>query len=603
MQHFERNACKPKEKYYKVAHWRSRQNNIQRRKEGIDIADDEKAKPIYTVGISTGFWRIGKDPALLGLAQKIGGLGATGGIRFVQIDLETVAEFAEPDVKEQIKRIQSKLGMDEVGLHGEIGELMALDSAEKRIWDQTHRRLCQTVKFSAEVGFLYVNIHLSNKQLLSFTESQNRIQGYFYPVVGPDGKGLQSVVEGNTKIYEEVKKHISHLIGRSTTFRAEKKNLLNKRLQDLPRFVEQEYQRELQQRPDLTEEEKKFLKQTIEQRIRNQIAEDVENTVNTYDFLFDVWLKLKKDEAERYQLEDGEWGAYHIVAHWMKERGDSFWSNIARNKYPEDLYYDKENDFCAAVASKYIEGHLTLKDNQANRDYLNGMSVKEWCEKHKLYLLLENPESGEGAEGLYRLFDPQHFYHTIKQLGSPYIMVTIDFEHMVSQGLDPNEILEKLPDDFGKLIFLFHLGQAVPYGGTAHIPIPRGSIAQEQIYKWLYILRKKGWKRGYMMFERGGGRTGQGRLPNEVFEDSVQALRQIAAYLPKDIHYDKLPPEFYGISIQNEPVWARQLVAMREHAWDPIEGLLSVPEEKHTFLSKSALDKGKAQEWEKRKFR
>ena len=105
------------------------------------------------------------------------------------------------------------------------------------------------------------------------------------------------------------------------------------------------------------------------------------------------------------------------------------------------------------------------------------------------------------------------------------------------------------------------------------------------------------------MFERGGGRTGQGRLPNEVFEDSVQALRQVAFYLEKDIDPKNLPPEFYGISAANQSVFARQLVAMREHAWDPLEGLLSVPEEKHTFLSKSALDKGKAQEWEKRKFR
>ena len=87
----------------------------------------------YTVGISTGFWRVGRDPALLGLAQKIGGLGATGGIRFVQLDLESVAEFYEPEVKVQVKRMKDKLGMLFVGLHGEIGELMGLDSAEKRI--------------------------------------------------------------------------------------------------------------------------------------------------------------------------------------------------------------------------------------------------------------------------------------------------------------------------------------------------------------------------------------------------------------------------------------------------------------------------------------
>ena len=546
---------------------------------------------------------MGKEGKVLGLAQKSGGLGATGGIRFVQIDLETIAEFAEPDVREQIKRIQGKLGIDEVGLHGEIGELMALDSAEKRIWDQTHRRLCQTVKFAAEVGFLYVNIHLSNKQVISFTEAQHRTQGYFYPVVGPDGKGLQGVVQG-PKMEAEARKHISGHVARAETFREEKRNLKEKKMkEDFPRLADDEYQRLLQQYPNASESDKEILHQSAEQAARAKIDEYVERETNTYDFAFNVWLKLKSTEAERYQLEDGEWGAYHLVAQWLKDTRDSFWANIAKNADPETLYFDEETAFCAAVASKYIEGHLTLKDNPANRDFLKGMSIKEWCEKHKLMLLLENPESGEGAEGLYRLFDPQHFYHTIKKLGSDYIKVTIDFEHMVSQGLNPDEVFPRLPGDFGKMIFLFHLGQAVPYGGTAHIPIARGSIAQEQLYRWMFWIRKKGWKSGYMMFERGGGRTGQGRLPNEVFEDSVQALRQIATYLEKDVKPEVLPPEFYGISMQNEAVWSRQLVAMREHAWDPLEGLLSVPEEKHTFLSKAALDKGKAQEWEKRKFR
>ena len=560
----------------------------------------EDKKPAYTVGISTGFWNIGKDPALLGLAQKIGGIGATGGIRFVQVDLETVAEFYEPQVEEQIKRMKEKLGMT-AGLHGEIGELMALDSAEKRIWDQTHRRLCQTVKYAAKLGFFYVNIHFSNKQLISFTEAQHRTQGYFYPVVGPDGKGLQSTVGNTPKAYDESMKHIPlHTMGRSRTFREEKHRIQAEKEKDLPRLIEQEYQRLLQQYPN---EDKKVLHQVAERNAKNAILEDVERETNRLDFLFNVWLKMKDDEAEKYQLDDGEWGAYHLVARWMKEKGDPLWSNIAGGADPENLYFRDERIFCAAVASKYIEGHLTLKDNPANREFLEGMSVKEWCEKENLYMLLENPESGGGAEGLYRLFDPRHFYYTIKQINSSRVMVTIDFEHMVSQQLDPDEILKDLPGDFGKMILLFHLGQPLPYGGTAHIPISRGSLAQEQIYRWLYLLKKKGWKDGFIMFERGGGRTGRGTTPYEVFEDSVIALRQIAIYLEKDIKPEQLPPDFYGISLQNEPVFARQLVAMREHAWDPLEGLLSVPEEKHTFLGKSAVDKGKAQEWEKRKFR
>lgn len=563
----------------------------------------EEEKHPYEVGISTGFWKVRRDPNLLGLAQKIGGLGATGGIQFVQVDLETVAEFSEPDIKEQIKRIKEKLGMT-AGLHGEIGELMALDSAEKRIWDQTHKRLCQTVRYAKELGFFYVNIHFSNKQFISFTEAQHRTQGYFYPVVGPDGRGLQGIVKETPKMHDEVKKRMPPTLHKSVTWRRAYRKLREKKLEQLPALVEQAVRRQLQNIPESqrTESLRKQLDEQAEREIGQSLMEQAGREAQDDDFEFGAWMNLSDDESEKYQLEDGEWGAYHLVAHWMKEKGDPLWSNIAKGADPEKLYFDDEQAFCAAVASRYIVGHLTTV-NKANTDHLKGMSIKEWCEKEGLYLLLENPESGEGQEGLYRLFDPEQFYYTMKQINSPFVKVTIDFEHMVSQQINPDEMIPKLPNDFGSMILLFHLGQPVPYGGTAHIPISRGSPAQEQIYRWLYWFKKKGWKNGFIMFERGGGRTGQGNLPSEVFEDSVQALRQVAKYLEMDVKPEILPPEFYGISMQNSDVWSRQIVAMREHAWDPLEGLLSVPEEKHTFLSKAALDKGKGQEWEKRKLR
>src|SRR3989338_3501149 len=533
------------------------------------MAENEKA---YKVGISTGFWYIGKDHALLGIANKIGGLGATGGIQFVQIDLETVAEFFEPGMEQQVKNMMKKLGIKHVGLHGEIGESMSVDCAEKRVWDQTHERLVKAIKYAKELGFFYVNIHFSLRPLLSFMESQQRSMGYMYPVVGPDGRAIQYIIKGNPKTEKEA---VSHMPLR----RGEIENT---------EVFQEEQKKEIAKRID---------RKGIENDERNNIIREAQRGVfEDEQFLVNTWTKLRDTDYEKYLLSDGEIGAFAIVAQWMKEKNDYLWTNITGGKEPADLFFENEKAYCAAVASKYIEGHLTVK----NRD-LEGMSIKEWCEKHGLYMLFENPEANRGQEHNNRLFDPKHYYHTIKNINSPFVKICLDVEHMVSHALNPDDEFPKLPGDFGKYVILWHLGQAVPYGGTAHIPIARGSIAQEQIYKWLYILKKKGWKTGYIMFERGGGRTGQGRLPNEVFEDSVQALRQISLYLEKDVKPEILPPEFYGISLQNEAVWSRQLVAMREHAWDPIEGLLSVPEEKHTFLSKAALDKGKAQEWEKRK--
>lgn len=561
----------------------------------------------YRVGISTGFWKVGRDPALLGLAQKIGGLGATGGITFVQIDLETVAEFYEPELKDQINRMRDKLGMI-AGLHGEIGPLMALDAAEKRIWDQTHLRLCQTVKFAAELGFFFVNVHFSNKQLLAFEEAQQR-QGVFYPVLGPYGKSLQTIAMRNKGAEAEAKQHIdSRYLQESPTFEREVKRVEDEHMKDFEDRVEKALQRHLRQLPKKpTESEKEGLRQEIRERMKQVISSEIREEIQSTRFQFNVWLKLGPTEFIRYLLSDGEVGAYFIVAAWMHENKDPLWEKIAGGKNPGELYFSgKEEDilaFHAAVAAKYIEGHLTLKDHPANEKYLGGMSVKEWCEKRKLYFLMENPESGEGAEGLFRLFHPQHFYHLIKQLNSSHIKVTIDFEHLVSQKLNPDEVFPDLPGDFGKMVYLFHIGQPVPYGGTAHIPLSRGTLAQEQIYRWLHIMRKKGWKEGYMMFERGAGRSGGGKLPAEVFEDSVAALRQIAKYLDQNIKPSDLPPEFYGISSDNRGIFTRQRVIIRDHARDPLEGVLGIPEEKHTFLSGAAVAKQKAQEWEKRKYR
>ncbi len=565
----------------------------------------------YYVGISTGFWGIGKDPALLGLAQKIGGLGATGGIRFVQIDLERIAEFYEPDVEKEIKRMKDKLGMY-AGMHGDI-EHFSIDTAEKQAWEQTHLRMCQTMHFAAKFGFLYVNYHLSSKPLLNFTEAQQRIQGYYTPVVDPWGRPMSALVKGNQQAEIEAIKHLwDHIIYGSEISKEEQKKIYDQKNNILNERVEQEIQEYLRQHPETPREQLISLREHFKEQIRLKLAEEAKEEIQSDEFALKVWYKIGPKEHDAYILNDGEFGAFYIVAHWMKSKGDYLWTSIIGNEAnPQELYtsstYEDQLKFHAAVVSKYIEGHLTVRDHPANKTYLDGMSIKEWCEKNrfgnKVYVLFENPEAGSGAEGSYRLFRPEHFYHTIKNINSPYVKLCIDFEHMVSQAIDPDQVLPKLPGDFGKLLMLLHIGQPVPYGGTAHIPLSRATIAQEQIYRYAHIFREKGWKEGYMIFERGSGRSGSGRTPFEVFEDSVAALRQISKYLDMGTAPKDLPAEFFGLTHENPGVFAKQQVAVREHAWDPLEGVLSIPEEKHTFLSGAAVARQKGQEWEKRKYR
>ena len=216
-------------------------------------------------------------------------------------------------------------------------------------------------------------------------------------------------------------------------------------------------------------------------------------------------------------------------------------------------------------------------------------------------MLFETPAGVEvpGHEGQIRLFHPLHGYYLMEKINSPYVKLCLDIEHLISQKLDIDKAIDSLPADGGKHVVLFHLGRPVPYGGTAHRPLILGSRSQELIYRWFYKLRKKGMHTAFMLFERGNGQT-----PKEVFESSVLVMRQVAKYLEKDIHPDQLPPEFYGVSFENEAIWKQQIANLRAHAYDPLQGMLSVPEETHTFLGRHAIqERGKGEEWKKGQFR
>src|SRR3989344_1779652 len=126
--------------------------------------------------------------------MKIGGFGATSGVQFNQIDLDTILEFLEPNLKKLTERMMDELKM-EVGLHGEVREVVALESAERRYWDQSHDRFITTLKNAAELNFTYVNMHLSVTQQLFQEESRIRPFGFSYQVVDYLGRPLWQLAE------------------------------------------------------------------------------------------------------------------------------------------------------------------------------------------------------------------------------------------------------------------------------------------------------------------------------------------------------------------------------------------------------------------------
>jgi Pyruvate/2-oxoacid:ferredoxin oxidoreductase gamma subunit len=566
----------------------------------------------YKVGISSGWWKIGKDPNLLGLAIKAGQFGATAGVQFNQVDLDTILEFIEPDMKLFMKRYKKELGI-EVGLHGEIQPApVQLESAERREWDQSHDRTVVTIRGCADLGFVYLNIHTSNKIQLIQEERQLRPFGHTYQVVDFKGRPFWELAEEKNEGGKAVKNFIIRMFEKGAgginreiaseeffknRFDAYQKNLNNDILQEALRRIRQLGQPQ-------TED-------VIDGAFRRVVREWQDNGIirtREAEFYYGCW---KDSRFAKYLLDTGEIDGYIAVATYMIATNDPLWNIVgpAEGSTPhekaEDAYVNRHELFNAAVAMKYLEGHLTTNEKSENKKLLEGKSILEFCNEKKVYVLLETPHSSEGNEGLWRLYHPLHYQHLIRKLNSPYLRITIDFEQVMGQRIDIDEdLIKKMPPDFGKLIYLLHLGEPVPYHGTAHIPIAIGGHGMHILYRWIYALRKAGFKDGIFIFERGSGRRpGEGNQPGVVFEESVRAVRQVIKYLEQETKPQELPPEFFGISVENPEVFARQRVIMREHAWDPLEGLLIQPEEKHGFFSRAAVEKGKGEIWEKRKYR
>ena len=144
----------------------------------------------YKIGFTPGWWHIAKEPGLVGFARKMG-YGATFGVDTLQIDLETIFEFLEPNVHYKIKRIKEELGIT-IGLHALAGEHDSLESGDRRNWMISHRNLVSMIKNAKEVGIEFIVIHLSSTPQFIMRERELRPFGHTYQVVGPDGKPFWS---------------------------------------------------------------------------------------------------------------------------------------------------------------------------------------------------------------------------------------------------------------------------------------------------------------------------------------------------------------------------------------------------------------------------
>ncbi len=428
-----------------------------------------------------------------------------------------------------------------------------LDSAIESDYVHSHERLIQHIEGCGMLGGEYVNIHPSE------TTPFIRLAIHLQPtkLVDPWGRPLNIFLKENPKILNwAIEQTVINDIMRSQF-----------RIKSVEEILENLEMRVQLQKKELSAATIQDLRKEAEKRHKESLKNLLLNFVSITDLAYGP-----------------ERNAYYIIAKWMQENKDPLWKNIVGKSIPDDKLPDKHLQWVPAVSSKYIWGHFNPK-NSKHKD------PKPLLKKHKIYIVFEAQMGSAGLEGLYRLTRPRDMAFLCKAIGSKWVGVTFDFEHVLSQNIKPIKEIESIPYGLAIHIKVCHLGWPTPHV-PAHMPIPVGSEAHIYLYERLFELRKKGFKDGFLIFERAAAGRGT----------TIIAIRLIKHYLERDIPPKELPLKFFGMD-ERGPDIKRQEVAIREHFFDPLKGMLIVPEEEYTFLSKAAKEKGKAEVWKKERYR
>ncbi|RLI98436.1 MAG: hypothetical protein DRP00_01960 [Candidatus Aenigmatarchaeota archaeon] len=594
----------------------------------------------YLIGVSSGIFGAVPEAEKIqyaGLAKKAE-YCITKGVQFVQIDLESVSEFKAPNLKEDMEKIR-KLGV-RYGIHSETRafgvEVAELDSAIETDYKFGHERLREILEKSGEIKSEYVLIHSSESHpflllerhlqpaalvdffgnpLREFLEENKDLLDWAL------GGGVEDISECVYDVWLKKKKGISvedikgafkasglnpqdfiwiEVIGRPLA------EILRGRILDRVETWEIETGKDYE---SLEPDKKKIVNEQIKRSL-NVLVSDIRTALLNY-----VQSRTLHYGPERI--------AYYFIAKWMERTNDPLWNNIVnatieffarsekksveewlREKGIKEKSIDDENFrkysylWVPAVSAKYIWGHLNQDKNPKKTYY----DLKKIIKKYNMPLVLETPMAHRGIEEWLRLPNPIQMYYLAKQVneeaGFFCLAVAMDFEHMLSIRLDPEVVIDCLPEEAGKFVIVLHVGYPSPLA-PAHIPIPLGSEQQLYLYKLMYKLRKKGFgkdeKDYYIIFERGGG-------PDPI-KQSIIALRKIVEFLEKDVPPEKLPMEFYGFATGEIASLERQRAIIFEHALDPLKGLVYVPEEEHTFLGRAATERVAPEKWKKEELR
>ncbi|MDD5416419.1 MAG: hypothetical protein PHU12_00405 [Candidatus Aenigmarchaeota archaeon] len=505
----------------------------------------------YTVGISSGIYIEGaKDSAsYAGLSKKIYA-AVLYGVNFIQLDLQHLTEFLEPNLDANMKKIKES-GYT-FGLHGEcasFGSPILLDSAIEEEYKMANDKFKKHIEESAKIGAKYVLFHSSESTPFPLAIGHDLKD---VRLVDPWGNPLNKFLDDHPSVLEWA-------IG---------SKFINEIVLNRHRIPEEE---------DLLESEKRRYeetnKKTLDGNELNKMKKEIKDKIR----------KIKENILKEYVVSGDhiylpDRIAYPIIAKWMEETNHPLWESLAKGKKFESIE-GKFEEWVPAVTAMYIAGHFESKNKYG--------SLKDILNKNKMPVVFETPMAHQPGYELYmRLPGLVQIYTLINYINSNYAKMAVDFEHLMTCNIDPKKEIESLPSRAGDKILVIHAGAPVPYA-KAHMAIELGSDAQRYLYERLWELRQKGFKEGYLIYERAG---------EEGIKSSILSLRMIKEFLEKETEPKKLPMEFYGLD-QKGPDFARQQLQIRQHALDPLKGMLTVPEEEHGFFSGAAVRKGKAKEW------
>lgn len=500
----------------------------------------------YKVGVSTGPPSIAKQVGVVpATVAKVTGSSIFKGGDVIQVDVDLPTTITPHDIVElqNIKRAHGVI----FGMHASVMYPFDIDSPKKRDYLIVDKDLVDYIRVAGKIGIKFIVIHTAyNISPTYYKDLTDFYAGYPLSLyVGPEGKPFKDSLKGmafdwysNNIIRKKLsEKNIEEIVGKE----------MGRRFGGNVQKV-QDYIQKLGEQ-GWAAEQKKILKQYIKDNI------DYIGSVHEYD-------------------------VFKIIAWNMYEDKDYLWQTIALGKRPDVLETEGNEMLIAnAVVAKYVQSHVK--------------KVMRLLERYNIMIVFETPDlRSPEARGLFPMVRPRDNYYLIKGINHKLVKMAVDFEHLASHGYDLEREISTSPGDMGRYVKVMHLG-SYPSPTHIHAAIEKGDV---YLYRLLWLMRKKGMKDAYLIFERGGGKE------EEVWKQSTTNLKDIAMYLEAKISPEKLPPEFYGFNKEDIEHDRR---IMEEHTFDPLQGLLESPQLQHTWLGREAISKKgmKPEEWAKEEYR